>query len=64
MHTLPLEANLGLFLVDCRALQQRLAERAQGLVATVLFTVQSDLEETSRSIVDKLEVGESTASPA
>eukprot|EP00983_Pelagomonas_calceolata_P112423 1159878-Pelagomonas_calceolata.AAC.18 len=54
MRDLPLEANLGLFSVDCRALQQRLADRAAGLVVTVLMTVQHDLEETSSNIIEKL----------
>jgi hypothetical protein len=54
--TLPVAADVGLFLVDCRALQRRLAERAERLALTVLLTLQEDADTTSAAIVARLQV--------
>ena len=56
IQQLPAVAQLGLFRVDCHALQQRLAERAYLLAETVLLTVQHDAEELSKAIIGQLQV--------
>ena len=57
MGSLPVEALLGLYRVDCRALQRRLLEAARSLQNTILLSLQEDLLEAASTTHEKLQVG-------
>lgn len=60
VSSLPAEAHLGLFRVDCRSLRQRMSESARRLADTVLLSLQIDAHHAAGEVIAKLQVSVQT----
>ncbi|MEW5300897.1 MAG: hypothetical protein WDW36_003791 [Sanguina aurantia] len=55
LSSLPAEAHLGLFRVDCRSLRRRMSESARRLADTVLLSLQVDAHHAAGEVIAKLQ---------